>query len=282
MGRSDECQGLSPPAIRFLIMATPPPPASADVPTRKAGPMSRSTSLIFYRPTEPPRVTGADLARFVAAFEALGAARAPEGFESLTVQLKFGAAVDQDDAATDWLVPVTDEAGIDDFDEIEWDATARGKSLAEGAATLEAAADRPLYRADIRLGPARDEVIRAVRREASADNDEELGLDSWSLEVGPILSHRLGADEMFHVGWIGLSLHGSGYLYPWSLADLVARAGADASIRAAADLCRRTWPVAPERPSPKIVRRRKKLGELWPYPQANLAWDWYWGMQESG
>ena len=150
--------------------------------------MSFYTTLSFYRPDRPPRLTGEDLASFVSAFAALGL----------------------------------------------------------------------------------------------ADERRSLNLDSWSLEIGPITSHDLGGEVVYMVGWIAVGMHGYGYLYPWTLCDLIERAEACAPVHALMDLCRRTWPVAAKKPPRQVIKARQKMGELWPYPDTDRCWDWCWGLRESG
>jgi hypothetical protein len=47
------------------------------------------------------------------------------------------------------------------------------------------------------------------------------------------------------------------------------------------ELCRATWPVAPERPDRRQKKARRQMGDLWPYPKLDRPWDWYWGLSES-
>jgi hypothetical protein len=109
----------------------------------------------------------------------------------------------------------------------------------------------------------------------------DLYLDQWFMEIGPIISCDLGSEDLFHVGWLSVSLSGYGYLYPWTFAELVQRAEGDSSIRRVTELCRATWPVEAGRRDRRQKTLRKRMGDLWPYPEIDRPWDWYWGLSES-
>jgi hypothetical protein len=238
--------------------------------------MSFDTTLQYYRPTEPPRVTGADLARFVRGFHDL---KLVDEDGRRTVQVKFGEAIDQDERPTSWNEPVNNVVSVSR--EIEWDLNDRCESL-QAAADWLAEHPRPVYRAYLDLGLATDEVFEHLRRIDSPENDVNLLLDSWSLEIGPVESHDIEAQRVFHVGWISVEISGHGYLYPWTFAELVQRAEDHPSLRRLTEFCRTVWPVRPLRPNGWTRRGRKRMGELWPYRELDRPWDWFWGLCESG
>ena len=120
------------------------------------------------------------------------------------------------------------------------------------------------------------------KRVNSPDNETDLTLDSWSLEMGPIESYDLSSAHRFLVGWISVNLSGYGYLYPWTLTELRARAEALPEVEHVAELCRSMWPVPAESPGLRRKWGRRQMGELWPYPETNLPMDWYWGLHETG
>jgi len=107
-------------------------------------------------------------------------------------------------------------------------------------------------------------------------NSEGFVPDSCSIEIGPIQAGRYGE---FGIGWIAVGLAGNGYLFPWTLPDLIARAESESSVQALMQLCRQTWPVAPGTPDVKVQSLREQMGKYWPYDRLDLPWDWYWGLQ---
>jgi hypothetical protein len=134
----------------------------------------------------------------------------------------------------------------------------------------------------IRLGSAIEDICAKLARLRSEENDVELHLEDWSMEIGTILSHGLGTETPFGAGWMSVDLSGTGYLYPWTFADLVSRAQEHAAIGCVAELCRTTWPVTPARPGRKVQRVGQQMGHLWPYLELDRPWDWYWGLSEGG
>ena len=247
--------------------------------------MSFRTTLSFYRPDLPPKMTGADLAGFVSAFAALELSDGPT-WTRLGFQVRFGRSVNQDDKPTDWDEPVLEGpegGGIYITQLIDYDAEARDlPSLVDLAGVLAALESKTIYRADLILGAIARPVLDGLEREPSAEHELGLYLDSWSLRIGPIFTYDLASEGPFHVGWIAVEASGNGYLYPWTFRDLIDRAEALKPIQALMGLCRKTWPVAPVPPRRRAVKARKAMGELWPYPLADQPMDWFWGLVESG
>ncbi|HET6881969.1 MAG TPA: hypothetical protein VFI31_17515 [Pirellulales bacterium] len=237
--------------------------------------MAFFTTLKFYRPTAPASVSGEALAAFIGAFDKLGVASV---YGKLSVDLKFGKAIDADKKPAHWLEPIGN--GIATTAEIRWDVSARCGSLEDVIGLIK---DRrePLYRAYVQLGNAVDEVTSGVQRIGSPENEVSLTLDSWSLELGPIHTSSLSVDDSIFVGWMSLNLSGYGYLYPWSFVDLVRRAEAVSAIAKVTSLCRATWPVTTGKPGRRERYARNKMGDLWPYPSKEMPLDWYWGLSEG-
>jgi hypothetical protein len=245
--------------------------------------MSFYTTLSFYRPTAPPQIIGADLAGFVSAFAALGAADGTSA--RLSYEIRFGRSVDQDDKPTDWDEPVLEGpsgGGIYINRTVDFDAEGTVSSFIDLAGALTTLGRRPIYRANLMLGQVVPSVYDGLSREPSEENEMGLSLDSWSMKVGPILSYNLATEEPYHVGWVAVQVSGHGYLYPWAFRNLIDRAEALTPIREMTKLCRRKWPVPDDRPPRRVVKSRKATGNLWPYPRADQPWDWFWGLQESG
>lgn len=238
--------------------------------------MSFFTTLEFYRPTKPPVITGESLAHFIRSFEGLKVSDAGQG---ISLKLKFGDAIDQDEQPTTWDEPVNDVVSVSK--EIEWDMQRGFRSSAEVAEALTPA-EQPIYRAFVRLGSATADVCQQVNRKNSLENRIDLALDSWALEIEPIVSGSLACEEHFVVGWISVSLSGYGYLFPWKFCDLIERAEGHAGIRQVTDLCKATWPVPAIPPTRSQIDGRRLMGELWPYSRPELPMDWYWGLCETG
>lgn len=238
--------------------------------------MSFYTSLVFYRPRTPPAVTAANLARFIAAIHETGVFT-DRGFQSLGV--KFGRAIDQDELGTTWEEEIAPR--LVTVREIEWDIHLdRCDTVRQVIDPLESDG-RTIYRASVSLGMPTDAVLDPITRKNSPENDCNYEPDSLSIEVGPIEIFDLKSEAPALCGWIGLSLTGYGYLFPWTFRDVVERLDANAEVGKLTALCRSHWPVPSTKPEAAIVKARRQLGTVWPY-DTGKPWDWYWGVQESG
>jgi hypothetical protein len=136
------------------------------------------------------------------------------------------------------------------------------------------------------LGWPTDALTDDLKRVDSPENDNDFVPDLWAMEIGPIetASFSEPADTIgapAQVGWIGVSISGYGYLFPWTFTELVQKAERNPGMQKVMQMCKTTWPVPPGRVEPRIVKLRKQLGPLWPYPQHDLPWDWYWGLREG-
>src|SRR5262245_38073368 len=131
--------------------------------------MSFYTTLAFYRPSAPPRITAADLAGFVTSFAPLGVAGDQKGAR-FGFEVRFGIAIDQDDRPTDWLEPVLggpSGGGIFATRTIDYDAQGTDlPSLPDLAGALVALGRRTVYRANLCLGHVVRPVYEGLRREA--------------------------------------------------------------------------------------------------------------------
>jgi hypothetical protein len=240
-------------------------------------PMSFYTSLLYYRPTPPPIITGPDLAAFVRAFDQLAVSTENGPY---TLQIKFGKAIDQDDKPAHWMQPMRDAPGISTLAEIDWDIDKFCGSLEEDATQI-GSHEQPIYRGFLSLGSVVENVGKDLRRAPCADNDQELCFDDWNMTIGPVQCSSLQGKQ-FSVGWIALKLSGYGYLFPWTFAHLVRRAERNPTLQKVTRLLQETWPVPAKAPLPEHVAERKMMGELWPYPDLDRPWDWYWGLRETG
>lgn len=230
--------------------------------------MSFYSKLSFYSPNAPLILTGTDLAAFVSAFASLGLAdKDKQGL--IGYHVKFGRAIDQDEQPTDEDEPIL-------FD-IEKGRLPSIDHLANELAGLNGS----ICRSHLMLGHIDGDISDQVKRRPSKENNSGLVLDVWNLEIGPIESYKIDTDDPFRVGWVAVGMSGYGYLYPWSFRGLIDRAEAITPIRKLMDLCRRTWPVAPEEPSLRVIQMRKEMGDLWPYPDIDRPLDWYWGLVDG-
>jgi hypothetical protein len=142
--------------------------------------MSFYTSLILYRPTKPPLVTGPSLARFLGGFAECKLLM--EEATSCDASIKFGSAIDQDDKATSWEEPINEV--VSEWREIAWDATHQAKSIQELIPLIEQH-QRTIYRAHLSLGCAHKGITKVLTREPSEENK-----DGIASGTGPSLSSR--------------------------------------------------------------------------------------------
>ena len=254
--------------------------------------MSFYTTLHFYRPTPPPVVTGPVLARFIGALMETGLFER-RGAEYLMV--KFGRSIDLDAKGTTIEKMVL--PGIFTVHSIEYDLDYDRIAL-DDATRLLANHDRPLYRASVNLGTMREGVIAALQTPQPWDGRANLCLWDATVEIGPIEVGSMSSERSFAVGWMSVGFGGNGYLSPWTPRDLTGRAMVLQQLERLTRVCRETFPVDPgyrgpgfrsggslrrlfQRPLSRFKRRRE-MGDLWPFEELDLPWDWYWGVAETG
>jgi hypothetical protein len=189
------------------------------------------------------------------------------GGDALSLRVKFGEAVDQDY----------------ETDIFSLDCEIEARNLQSPEEMIGLLTDRPdrIYRAFVNLEILRDEVVQPITRLNSVENEIDFSPCELSLWIGPVECYQLGGDRTITTGWVGLSISGYGYLYPWTFAEVVQRMGRSPAIQRLMQTCQDQWPVAPDKPSQEAVSSRKEIGNLWPYDLNKLS-DWYWGLQESG
>jgi hypothetical protein len=231
---------------------------------------------MYYRPRKPPLVTADDLASVVAELSKTSKLTT-SGMYGLKV--KFGEAIDRDDKETIWYEQTA--PGVARVHEIEWDIElSRAKGMDDIQMAL-AGDSRTIYRANVFLGMPTNDVLAPVTRMNSPENEIHYLPDTLALQIGPINAGLLSSDECVQVGWIALSLSGSGYLYPWTLADALERAATSQPIQVLTDIMRARWPVPPAVPDPEITELRRQLPDVWPHSDVDRKWDWYWGALET-
>lgn len=237
--------------------------------------MSFHTSLLFYRPAKPPLITGTQLGEFVDRLRSTHTLL-DSGWRTLSV--KFGRSIDSDNSPAVFDVPIAPQ--LSRFESIDWDIDFRASGIQEIVDRLTSAS-RQVYRAAISLGDLRDDVIAAIQRRNSPENDIDLLLHELGFDLGPVELHQLGNDCVWEVGWMSLSISGPGYLFPWAFRDVVARLESSALVGQITDVCRLTWPVTPLPVTAEAIAQRREAGELWPYGDLAKPCDWYWGVAEA-
>lgn len=234
------------------------------------------TSLLYYRPGPPPRVTASDLGGFFVELEECGLL---EGEEELTLALKFGESVDDDDKPISWDEP-TDVPLIYGRGEIGWDVELRSQSLAALADQLHAESGT-IFRASGTLGMLTDSASQHITRPPCDQNEHGFAAWDCSLTIGPIENCTLSMDKPVHVGWLAIGISGDGYLFPWEPKDIVARAEQSEPLKQLAAICRRHWPSSAPSPNSQTVELRKSMEQGWPYADVRKPLDWCWGVYES-
>jgi hypothetical protein len=229
------------------------------------------STLLYYRPGQIGSVSTDDLANFVEAFLDIGVTE-PAGTAAL--KLRLHAAKSEEDARFMTFVPTTDDkSGIHTIRGPKWDLNLKveNEKLADIIRNLQG----EVYLAWIELGYLNTELRHTIERIGSPENSEDFVPESWSLRLGPV---EIGQPRCV-VGDLAIGVGGNGYLFPWTLAELISRAERQPKIRDLMQLCRRTWPIAPEVPHLSMQSAREQLGKHWPYERVDLALDWCWGLE---
>jgi hypothetical protein len=237
--------------------------------------MSFHTTLQFYRPTEPPIVTGADLARFLERLRETATLQ-DNGWQ--TLQVKYGERIDADDSEAVWTEPIAPQ--LSTIRSIAWDIDISANGIQQIVDQLR---DEPrhIYRAAVSLGTLDEKVVAPITRKGSAENDTDFLPYELGVEIGLIESWLMGDEQICEVGWMSLTLSGSGYLFPWTFPEVVRQLESVPLIGKLTDVCRSTWPVAPGPLNRKVVEFRRKMGKVWPYEDYDRPWDWYWAAREG-
>jgi hypothetical protein len=237
-------------------------------------------SLMFCRPTPPPRVRAAELGAFVAGFDALGVIG---NASARMATVRFGEGLDRDPE----LVPGPD--GLLDEEALVLESVkSRPVDLSFGPRAIPAERlgstlredTRAILRAHVSLGSVRPALWEAMRFETPL-NDRSFAPDGWSLEMGVIEAGLLGGEGSHHVGWIAVCLSGPGYAYPRTPAEIAATARRQADVLRVEELCRTTWPVEATRASESAIERRRAMEKAWVGGSLDLPMDWFWTLNET-
>jgi hypothetical protein len=238
--------------------------------------MSFYTSVTYYRPTDPPPVTAAELADFIGQIRGTNLLKTTG---TPCLKIKFGEAIDQDSRDTTWEEPIGRNMSV--MREIAWDVHLPKPASLDEMISLIEDDQRRIYRAFVSLPDPVNALLEPITRENSPENEVNFYPASLSLEFGPVRVGTLATESRPEVGWVGVDLSGSGYLYPWTVREIVDRAQHSSAIQCIMQVCRSFWPVPSQRPPKSIVRQRTEMRELWPYDDYEMPWDWYWGVSET-
>jgi hypothetical protein len=239
--------------------------------------MSFWSSLVLARAAPPPVVNADAIGAFLRGLAATGAL---VGGNELLCQVKYGPRLDADERTTD--VTEWDESGtIGTVGEYPWDISEMFPSVAILADVL-AGDSRSVYRAYLSVGELHPDIVAALTREPSEENEVGLCLSWVSFSVGPVLVAGLGSEAPAFAGWMGLSFSGPGYFFPWEYRQVRELAESVELVGRLVEVCRGAWPVAPAPVSVEAVAGRRQLAELWLYDDFALPQDWLWFVSESG
>ncbi|MGC4004598.1 MAG: hypothetical protein QM811_16345 [Pirellulales bacterium] len=233
--------------------------------------MSFYSALNYVRPGRPPKLTGADVARFIERVRDSGLV-VDDGLRYLNV--KFGKSIDRDARGTSRDIVLYPNLVI--MGQIDWDLDlGHDPSLTDMITALRSEQHR-VYRLNASLGAAVDGILRPLTRAGSPENEIDFLPYELTLQIGPIESFELSWDEAKHVGWIAVGVSGPGYLFPWTFEDVEQRLRSSPEIERLAELCRTTWPVEETASASWTDRLLDRLPFL---RQASVGepveWKWY-------
>lgn len=245
--------------------------------------MGFHSSVNLYRPGPPPaRVTGLDLARFVARFATLGVHRDPERapgrYSHVQAKLRFGNRINRNKRPAFFFVPTALQRVLKPG-EIRWDAE-RGDiwSLDELGAWL-ATHDAPLYRASLTLGSLHQEKLADLRWVEQVKGEwNGFSPDTWSLNIEPLI-YEDQQQRKHHLGWMDISFSGNGYFFPCRPKDVIDQVRVHPHVAPLENNCRELWPVKAARPSRRDLAARGEMATKgsWPYETIDRPLDWCWG-----
>ncbi|HYE05460.1 MAG TPA: hypothetical protein VEL07_08000 [Planctomycetota bacterium] len=224
------------------------------------------TSLSLVRPTRPPPLAQDQLGDVLGDLLATGLV-SPDS--RCDIRLKYGARIDAD--RRDTSVSEKIAPGMERLLPYPWDVD---QSMdVQAAQALLRLSSRSIYRAGLSLGGAPSSVVSSLSREACSKN-QAMSLDSVSFTCAPVCIGGLDDARHRRAGWIALSLEGYGYPYPWTSAEVFARATAQPLLGQAARTLARRFPVTAR---PGLIDRwtlRTMRGRM--HPAGDDAPGWFW------
>lgn len=232
--------------------------------------MSFWSSLTFVRTGSPTNVSTNEVGSF---FSRLKSLKFMENGKRYSASIQFGSL-------TELAGAIDRGSGIVEFcEEPAWDREDEWESIDLLILSLSQL-DRPIRQANFSLGFVTQEIFEATQRLPDEENDRQLSLDNVSFTIGPQWTVSLESDA-YRVGWMGLSMAGNGYFFPWDNREAKRRAEQRIEIQRVMDLCRVTWPASRIPPSTDTLNQRRMLNELWLYEDIERVDDWYWFIQET-
>ena len=180
--------------------------------------MGFHTSFHLAYPTDPGVLTGATIKGLIE--QLLPHCREGSTFRSIGVA--YGDRPSSSDRSAAYQVP-TEIPGLS-LAGFRWDFQSWPKSTGELLGALTGFEEKNIHRALVAFGALTDEVAARLKREPGPEN--EIGLYPYdiSILIEPIeVEPDDEDDEPVQVGWVAISISGSGYCYPWTQQELIDR-----------------------------------------------------------
>jgi len=242
--------------------------------------------------SDVPIVRSADLARFTERIIALDILQ----YNSMRVRLQFGQSIDQDFKLT-YLEEEISPGIYEEVINYDWHVDRDRLPFSDALALLEnppTSRTVPytkkylldlfgpkeeietfgpnIYRANLSFGTLKEEVYQSISHQLSG-NYLYLSELSFQIEIVELLN-----DEdcyLFAVGWMNFSVHGNGYMFPWTYEETLAKLREHPVLNQIRAICQEMWPASTTPPDPELLAARAEMGKRWAEPiEAPL--DWYW------
>jgi hypothetical protein len=257
--------------------------------------MSTYTTAYCYRSGgEPQIVKPADLARFIERILALDILT----WDNLGIQIKFGEKIDQDDRTT----YEEEQVGNNSYLLLDYDWDINEERLSYSGAlsllgnplkykeiiekpklfflkpkTIQKKLPENIYRASISFNEMKESVWKNLSHQ---EQGNYLYLSDFSFDITIIEVADPQEAEVYQTGWMAFSVHGNGYLFPWTYEDTLIKLRQHPVLNQIRDICREMWPASTTPPDKEIIASRMKMGKLWS-ESADAPDDWYWTICES-
>ena len=259
--------------------------------------MGAYTSAMCYRAGgAPPIVRSTDLAHFAKRILAMDIFE----WDWMDVSLKFGQAIDQDQRTTHEEEQVSDYTFL--MLDYDWHVEEHRMKHADALALLQnppSSREVPyqkshvldvfgpksttevfgphIYRASLSFGMLKEDCYNEISHTLQG-NFLHLNELSFHIDMTEITDPQ--EPDIYQIGWIELSIHGSGYLFPWTYEEALARIRRQHALSQIRNICREMWPATTNPPSHKAIEARRRMGKLWAEP-LDAPFDWYWAIHET-
>ena len=252
-----------------------------------------TTAYCFRSGGEPPVVKPADLARFIERILELDILT----WGNLGVQIKFGKKIDQDDKTT----YEEEQVGNNSFLMLDyrWDINEERMLYSDALSllgnspklkniilkpklfylklkTLTKQLSSNIYRATITFNEMKESVWKSLSHQ---EQRNYLYLSDFSFHITIIEVANPQEEGIYQVGWMAFSVHGNGYLFPWTYEETLEKLRQHPVLNQIRDICRAMWPASATSPGKEIIDNRIKMGKLWSEP-VDAPDDWYWSICE--